>query len=95
MATHHSAGLNPAATAAAAAGGVKPEGKIRTAHLLVKHKDSRRPSSWKQDSITRSKEDALGLLKGYEERIRKGEVSISELAKTESDCSSARKGGDL
>lgn len=42
MAAHHSAGSRPGAVP-----GV-PEGKIRAAHLLVKHRDSRRPSSWRE-----------------------------------------------
>ena len=29
--------------------------KVRGSHLLVKHKDSRRPASWRQDPITRTK----------------------------------------
>ncbi|KAL8656445.1 MAG: hypothetical protein Q9210_000238 [Variospora velana] len=73
----------------------KPEGKIRAAHLLVKHKDSRRPSSWKEPNITRTKEEAIEILKGHEGRIRSGEVSLGDLAQTESDCSSAKKNGDL
>ncbi|KAF3113613.1 protein kinase ssp1 [Orbilia oligospora] len=74
----------------------KPQGeKIRAAHLLVKHEGSRRPSSWKDAEITRTKEEARSILQGYEERIRGGSVTLAELAKTESDCSSARKGGDL
>lgn len=48
-----------------------------------------------QADITRSKEDALQIIKGHEERIQKGEISLGELALTESDCSSARKRGDL
>ncbi|KAF2112684.1 hypothetical protein BDV96DRAFT_155681 [Lophiotrema nucula] len=71
-----------------------PEGKIRAAHLLVKHRDSRRPASWREPKITRSYEDAQHLIEGYRDRIRDGE-SLSELATTESDCSSASKGGDL
>ena len=71
------------------------DGKIRASHLLVKHKDSRRPSSWRESNITRSKEDALQVIKGYEERIQSGEISLGELAASESDCSSARKRGDL
>ncbi|KAF2730658.1 rotamase-domain-containing protein [Polyplosphaeria fusca] len=71
-----------------------PEGKIRAAHLLVKHRDSRRPASWREPKITRSFQDAQGLIEGYRERIHNGE-SLSELATTESDCSSASKGGDL
>ncbi|KAK6507554.1 protein kinase ssp1 [Arthrobotrys musiformis] len=74
----------------------KPQGeKIRAAHLLVKHKDSRRPSSWKDADITRTKEDARAIIQGYEQKIKAGDIKLSELAKTESDCSSARKGGDL
>ncbi|GAB1319960.1 peptidyl-prolyl cis-trans isomerase Pin1 [Madurella fahalii] len=70
-------------------------GKIRAAHLLVKHRDSRRPSSWRENQITRSKEEALDIIKAYERRIKSGEISLGELALTESDCSSARKRGDL
>lgn len=30
-------------------------GTVRASHILVKHKDSRRPSSWKEPTVTRSK----------------------------------------
>ncbi|ORY15205.1 hypothetical protein BCR34DRAFT_559292 [Clohesyomyces aquaticus] len=72
-----------------------PEGKIRAAHLLVKHRDSRRPASWREAKITRSSAEAMEIIKDYESKIQKGETTLSELATTESDCSSARKGGDL
>ena len=39
-------------------------GKVKASHLLVKHNQSRRPSSWKEDTITRSKEEALQILNG-------------------------------
>ena len=61
----------------------------------MKHRESRRPSSWKEEKITRTKEEARGLLEGYEKRIKGGEVGLQELATKESDCSSARKRGDL
>jgi len=70
-------------------------GKIRCAHLLVKHKDSRRPSSWKEANITRTKEDAMEIIQGFESRIKEGSTSLADLAAAESDCSSARKRGDL
>lgn len=38
--------------------------KVRCSHLLVKHSQSRRPSSWRQEKITRSKEEALELING-------------------------------
>jgi NIMA-interacting peptidyl-prolyl cis-trans isomerase 1 len=37
--------------------------QVQCSHLLVKHKDSRRPSSWREDNITRTKEEALDLVK--------------------------------
>ncbi|KAF3937325.1 hypothetical protein ABW19_dt0202979 [Dactylella cylindrospora] len=80
---------------AAAGSGGGSNGKIRAAHLLVKHNQSRRPKSWKEDPITRSKEEAMSIILGHEARIRGGMTTLADLAKTESDCSSARKGGDL
>jgi len=71
------------------------EGKIRCAHLLVKHRDSRRASSWREAQITRSKEEARGIINNYESKIKSGSTSLGDLATTESDCSSARKRGDL
>lgn len=75
--------------------GGQEESKIRAAHLLVKHRDSRRPSSWKEENITRSKEEAIEILRRHEEQIKSGDKSLGDLAETESDCSSARKRGDL
>ncbi|XP_005090952.1 putative peptidyl-prolyl cis-trans isomerase dodo [Aplysia californica] len=69
--------------------------KVTCSHLLVKHRDSRRPQNWKQETITRSKEEALQLLDGYRKMIVNEEASFAELAEKYSDCSSARKGGDL
>ena len=38
--------------------------QVQASHILVKHKESRRPSSWKQENISRSKDEALEILKG-------------------------------
>ncbi|KAH8719315.1 hypothetical protein GQ44DRAFT_712561 [Phaeosphaeriaceae sp. PMI808] len=97
MAAHHSStGVAP--TTSSHSGD-----KIRAAHLLVKHRGSRRPASWREPNITRTKSEAEVLIKEYQVQIKAFEVdkngenakSLSELATTESDCSSARKGGDL
>lgn len=40
--------------------------KVRASHLLVKHNKSRRPSSWRTETITRSKEEALDTLEGMQ-----------------------------
>lgn len=39
--------------------------EVQAAHLLVKHKESRRPSSWREEKITRSKDDARRIVSGY------------------------------
>jgi len=89
MGAHHSStGVRPDSAGA-------KEGKIRVAHLLVKHSGSRRPSSWKEPNITRSKEEAMDIIKAHQEQIKSGKTTIGDLAATESDCSSARKRGDL
>jgi NIMA-interacting peptidyl-prolyl cis-trans isomerase 1 len=97
MAQHHSSkGVSPVSAS-------HTGDKIRVAHLLVKHCDSRRPASWREPKITRSKEEARELIKKYQAQINAFErgqsdpdpKSLSELATTESDDSSARKGGDL
>lgn len=72
-----------------------PEGKIRAAHLLVKHRDSRRASSWRDPNITRTFNEAMAQIRKYQKDIQDGKYTLSALATTESDCSSARKGGDL
>lgn len=69
--------------------------QVRCRHLLVKHEGSRRPSSWKSDRIVRNKEQALELLAGYRQSIISGQTTFEQLARTESDCSSASSGGDL
>uniref|UniRef100_A0A9J7Z3M8 Peptidyl-prolyl cis-trans isomerase n=1 Tax=Cyprinus carpio carpio TaxID=630221 RepID=A0A9J7Z3M8_CYPCA len=77
------------------ADGVSEVEKVRCSHLLVKHKQSRRPSSWREENITRSKEEALQLIHKYIEQIKSGEEDFENLASQFSDCSSARNGGDL
>ncbi|KAJ5038188.1 uncharacterized protein L3040_007056 [Drepanopeziza brunnea f. sp. 'multigermtubi'] len=93
MAQNHSA--PQIASDNAQEGDAKPPGKIRAGHLLVKHRDSRRPSSWREAEIKRSKDEAMTIILGHEQKIRSGQSSLGDLATSESDCSSARKRGDL
>lgn len=69
--------------------------KVRCSHLLVKHNQSRRPSSWREQMITRSKDEAVELIQKYIEQIKSGEEAFETLASQFSDCSSAKNGGDL
>ena len=73
----------------------RPKGeKVRASHILAKHNRSRRPSSWKEANITRSKGEAMKMIQEFRERIVNGE-DFEMIAKLESDCSSAKNGGDL
>ncbi|XP_015256343.1 PREDICTED: peptidyl-prolyl cis-trans isomerase NIMA-interacting 1 [Cyprinodon variegatus] len=67
----------------------EPE-KVRCSHLLVKHNQSRRPSSWREQNITRTKDEALDLIQKYIEQIKSGEEKFESLASQFSDCSSAK-----
>jgi len=74
------------------------EEKVSCRHILVKHKDSRRPHSWKSENITRTKEEAHEIIEGYRSQLLDSddlESAFIELAKRESDCNSNKRGGDL
>jgi len=79
---------------------VDASGKIACRHLLVKHVESRRPSSWKSDTITRTKEEAIEIIKGFRKKLLafpedEVEDEFVKLAEKESDCNSHKRGGDL
>ncbi|QLG71019.1 hypothetical protein HG535_0B00570 [Zygotorulaspora mrakii] len=67
--------------------------RVRCLHLLIKHKDSRRPASHRSENITITKDEAIAELKKFEERL--SNEKFEELAKERSDCSSFKRGGDL
>ncbi|KAH9046951.1 rotamase-domain-containing protein [Lactarius deliciosus] len=73
----------------------KEKKKVRASHILVKHSGSRRPSSWKEPNITRSKEEAIAILEGYNAEIGGNAEKFASLARKHSDCSSHDHDGDL
>lgn len=75
--------------------GKRPMEQVQASHLLVKHNKSRNPSSWRSASITRTKDEAREILEGYRQQIVDGKATLAELASQFSDCSSAKRGGDL
>ncbi|CAH2242951.1 jg14519 [Pararge aegeria aegeria] len=70
-------------------------GEIRCSHILVKHAESRRPTSWREENVTRTKEEAMDLLKSYRKQIVSTDAAFPDIALKYSDCSSAKRGGDL
>jgi peptidyl-prolyl cis-trans isomerase NIMA-interacting 1 len=76
--------------------------EVHVLHILKKHKGSRRPSSWRMPKITQTLDEAKEELNGLLEILLEEEgnpkelqATFEELARTESDCSSAKRGGDL
>jgi NIMA-interacting peptidyl-prolyl cis-trans isomerase 1 len=76
--------------------------KVRVLHILKKHQDSRRASSWRQAVCQATRDEAAQELAGLLELLQQEvsgspdqQATFEELARTESDCSSAKRGGDL
>ena len=78
--------------------------QVRVLHILKKHRGSRRPSSWRVEHITQSKEEAIHQVLTLRAQIQsRGDAEgpsamrqlFAEIAHQESDCSSAQKYGDL
>jgi len=76
--------------------------EVRVLHILKKHRDSRRPASWRNPSITITKEQSIeeikeliNILQEVADDNKEFVSTFEELARTESDCSSAKRGGDL
>ena len=77
---------------------------VRVRHILQKHAGSRRPASWRCPNVTQSKEEAIAIIQSFKTQIEealnnndfeKAESIFVSIAQTESDCSSAERGGDL
>jgi peptidyl-prolyl cis-trans isomerase NIMA-interacting 1 len=43
--------------------------EVRASHILSKHRGSRRPSSWREENITRTKEEALAIIEGSTQQL--------------------------
>ncbi len=65
----------------------------------MKWSGSRRPASWKDPEGVhikkRTEAEARKILQGHLDAIKSGKVKFADLAAKESDCSSAKAGGDL
>ena len=74
------------------------EGKVRCAHLLIKHTGSRNPVSRRTgEQVHTTPEDAMAELQQYESKIKSAGIGAAfpKYAAERSDCSSYRAKGDL
>ncbi|GAV74352.1 Rotamase domain-containing protein, partial [Cephalotus follicularis] len=73
--------------------------QVRASHILIKHQGSRRKASWKDPEglvITNTTRDsAVSQLKAFRDDIVSGKAKFEDIASRYSDCSSAKRGGDL
>ncbi|GIX65827.1 peptidylprolyl isomerase [Babesia caballi] len=73
--------------------------KVRCAHILLKHKDSRNPINRNtQTPVTRTKDEAIMQLSRHLDTIldaREKDQEFKRIATQVSECASARNGGDL
>lgn len=68
--------------------------QVHCHHILIKHEGSRRPSSWRCPNISMTQSEALAKSRALINQIHSLQDFVT-LARKESDCSSAREGGDL
>ncbi|XP_059623520.1 peptidyl-prolyl cis-trans isomerase Pin1-like [Cornus florida] len=73
--------------------------KVRASHILIKHQGSRRKASWKDPEgrviSTTTRDSAVSQLKALRDDIVSGKAKFVDVAARHSDCSSAKRGGDL
>merc|ERR1712039_185817 len=92
--------VNAKAAGAASTGGsrVEPE-EVHVLHILRKHTGSRKPKNRGGQPITCSIEEAADYLEEIANQLvgldaKQMRKQFADLARTESDCNSAKKGGD-
>ncbi|KQJ85148.1 hypothetical protein BRADI_5g25153v3, partial [Brachypodium distachyon] len=80
-------------------GGKEKKEKLRASHILIKHEGSRRKASWRDPEgvaiSATTRDDAADLARALREQIAAGELKFEVAATDNSDCNSAKRGGDL
>ena len=73
--------------------------QVKASHILIKHQGSRRKASWKDPEgkiiMATTREAAVEQLRSIREDIVCGKANFEDVATRVSDCSSAKRGGDL
>lgn len=75
------------------------EEQVKASHILLKHEGSRRKASWKDPDgriiSATTRDAAVRQLRALREDILAGKARFEDVAARYSDCSSAKRGGDL
>ncbi|KAK2978302.1 hypothetical protein RJ640_017153 [Escallonia rubra] len=73
--------------------------QVKASHILIKHQGSRRKASWKDPEgrviSSTTRDAAVAQLKAFRDDIIAGKAAFPDVASRFSDCSSAKRGGDL
>ncbi|XP_019157515.1 peptidyl-prolyl cis-trans isomerase Pin1-like [Ipomoea triloba] len=73
--------------------------KVMASHILIKHQGSRRKASWKDPEgrviCNTTRDAAASQLRALRDDILSGKSNFEDVASRFSDCSSAKRGGDL
>ncbi|KAF5192039.1 Peptidyl-prolyl cis-trans isomerase pin1 [Thalictrum thalictroides] len=73
--------------------------QVRASHILIKHQGSRRKASWKDPEgriiMNTTRDSAVEQIKAFRDDILSGKDKFEDIASRHSDCSSAKRGGDL
>ncbi|XP_047063353.1 putative peptidyl-prolyl cis-trans isomerase dodo [Lolium rigidum] len=73
--------------------------RMRASHILIKHEGSRRKASWRDPEgvaiSATTRDDAADLARALRDQIVAGELKFEAAATDNSDCNSAKRGGDL
>lgn len=73
--------------------------QVKASHILIKHEGSRRKASWKDPEgrviKNTTRDAAVSQLKALRDDIVSGKTKFDDVASRFSDCSSAKRGGDL
>ncbi|PIA56030.1 hypothetical protein AQUCO_00700391v1 [Aquilegia coerulea] len=73
--------------------------QVRASHILIKHQGSRRKASWKDPEgriiMNTTRDGAVEKIKAFRDDILSGKAKFEDIASRHSDCSSAKRGGDL
>ena len=71
---------------------------VTASHILVKHRGSRNPRSWKEPEVTRTEEEAIQLIRKFEAQLKQSanlKADFAALAAEESHCGSHGRQGNL